>query len=111
MYKRQIITFALTVWVWVRQQRKRVHEARMRAQLEQLVGERTAELARRNDELQAVNTRLEEASVTDALTGLHNRRYVDQFIEGEISMVRRCLFNEVKRTRTITPTHRGCCSS
>lgn len=81
-------------WYFRRLQRGRLVEAEMRARLEHLVGERTAELAERNNELQALNSRLEQASVTDALTGLHNRRYVDQFIEGEISLVRRCLFGE-----------------
>ena len=90
-------------WWWTRQKRKRLKESEMLARLEQLVGERTAELAGRNDELQALNTRLEEASVTDALTGLHNRRYVDQFIEGEISMVRRCLFGEANPDKIANP--------
>ena len=84
----------VVAWYLMRQKRKRVIEAAMRSRLEELVSERTTELGERNDELQALNSRLEEASVTDALTGLHNRRYVDQFIEGEISMVRRCLFGE-----------------
>jgi diguanylate cyclase (GGDEF)-like protein len=49
-------------------------EARQREVLEKLVGERTRELAAHAQALEIANRRLEEASLTDPLTGLGNRR-------------------------------------
>ncbi len=89
-----IVVAVLITGYLVRQRRKLIAEAESRARLELLVKERTFELADRNTELMRANVKLERASVTDALTGLHNRRFVDQFIEAEISMLRRILFNE-----------------
>ena len=79
----------LIVTLFQRQERKRRQDAELRARLKQLVEERTLELANRNDELMLLNRRFKEASVTDQLTGLRNRRYVDQFIEAEVSTVQR----------------------
>jgi two-component system, sensor histidine kinase LadS len=47
-------------------------------QLEQKVAERTEELAK-------ANTILQELSDTDALTGLRNRRYLDNFLDREVT--------------------------
>ena len=46
--------------------------------LEQLVKARTLELQSALDELSIANERLQTISVTDALTGLHNRYYFDE---------------------------------
>ncbi|MCC5827007.1 diguanylate cyclase [Alkalimonas sp.] len=52
-----------------------------RHELSRKVAERTEELNRANQQLAAANERLQQASVTDALTGLYNRRYLNQVIE------------------------------
>ena len=76
--------------VYVRaQQLKLKRESEQRLLLEHEVGERTSELAQRNSELENLNEKLAEASVTDSLTGLRNRRYVDQFISSEVALFER----------------------
>lgn len=66
---------ALLVFAGYRYQR---HRFRIRqAQLETLVGERTAALA-------ASNLQLEQASLTDPLTGLRNRRYLARQVPADL---------------------------
>ena len=86
-----LIITSLIGWYFRKQQLKGRLEARRRIELEQQVQERTSELAARNEQLQQLNEQLAEASVTDSLTGLRNRRYVDEFIATEVSMVERRL--------------------
>jgi diguanylate cyclase (GGDEF)-like protein len=55
---------------------------RLNAELEQIVAERTRELVEKNRELEVL-------SVTDRLTGLHNRRKLDEVLEEELVRCRR----------------------
>ena len=49
--------------------------------------EARAELARRNEELQALALQLEELATHDALTGAFNRRKLDEVVQAEIARV------------------------
>jgi len=64
-------------------------EAEYSRKLEEEVRERTQEIATRNTELQEVNGKLEQASLTDSLTGLRNRRYLMTEVDKSIALVER----------------------
>ena len=62
------------------------------ANLEHKVAERSARIRQQNQELERVNadlaginTQLERLATTDALTGLHNRRYLQQALDFELA--------------------------
>jgi C4-dicarboxylate-specific signal transduction histidine kinase len=60
--------------------RLRVRQLEARSEkLERLVRERTAEL-------EQAYVRIEEASLTDPLTGLRNRRFLEQAIPGDVDL-------------------------
>ena len=72
-----VLAFGLLIFsVWNSQQKKLRREALYAQQLAEQVRDRTGELALRNEELERVNRQLREASITDPLTGLGNRRYL-----------------------------------
>jgi diguanylate cyclase (GGDEF)-like protein len=71
------------------QRRKLVQEEAYSHRLELEVRERTAELAVRNHDLERLNNELAEASLTDSLTGLRNRRFLFEQIGKEVSLVER----------------------
>ena len=48
-----------------------------------------AELARKVEEIEVLNAQLREQAVRDPLTGLHNRRYLEQTMKRDISRARR----------------------
>jgi len=75
-------------FVWI-QQRKLAWEAEYSRRLEQQVRQRTADLAERNGQLEDLNVKLAEASLTDSLTGLRNRRFLFEHVTKEIALVRR----------------------
>ena len=68
---------------------KLARAARKREELEKIVAERTRELAERNEELLSLNDQLKESSLTDTLTGLRNRRFLEEFIATEVAHARR----------------------
>ncbi len=78
------------ILAYLRAQAKKLNqEVVQRMQLERQVKLRTQEIAERNAELQSLNKQLKSASVTDTLTGLHNRRYMDEFIDAEVAQASR----------------------
>src|SRR5262249_54814990 len=71
------------------QQRKFDKEAEYSRELESRVQERTRALSERQLELERVNQELAQASVTDSLTGLANRRFLTEYVEKEVALLRR----------------------
>lgn len=74
---------------WRQQQKKLKREFEYSRRLEQEVEERTEEINNRNQDLKIANSKLLEASTTDALTGLRNRRYLFQQIGKDVDLVLR----------------------
>jgi diguanylate cyclase (GGDEF)-like protein len=91
-YSMYTLIFGGTLGTYRRKQHKKLNEASEQNEvLESEVQARTEELLQRNDELKSLNEQLTHASVTDSLTGLKNRRYLDEFIDTEIARVDRRL--------------------
>jgi diguanylate cyclase (GGDEF)-like protein len=76
---------AVAWMLWSQHQRVLERDARYRAQLEQEILDRTRELAERNLELERVNRKLLDVSLSDPLTGLGNRRALLQSMPGLIA--------------------------
>jgi diguanylate cyclase (GGDEF)-like protein len=77
------LALVLAVVIAATQGRTRALRARQ-AELERKVGERTAELEAVSRALAEKSRILEHSSITDPLTGLHNRRFLTDHIEREI---------------------------
>lgn len=67
------LVLAFSRWVLLYYKRKELAQTMYQERLEQEVNERTTEL-------QELNEQLFQASITDQMTGLHNRRYLDDHI-------------------------------
>jgi diguanylate cyclase (GGDEF)-like protein len=59
------------------------------ANLEKLVEERTEELNEKNEALSQALDTLEQLSLSDQLTGLHNRHFLQQFMPQELAKLKR----------------------
>lgn len=75
-------------WVQI-DRRKLEREEQYSRELEKEVASRTAELSTRATELEHLNRRLAEASLTDSLTGMANRRFVFEYLDKEVALVQR----------------------
>lgn len=76
--------------LFVRNQHLKVIAARnISRQLEQKVAERTAELQNKNGELENAYAQLEAISLSDPLTGLSNRRYLQKLMPMDTAKVQR----------------------
>jgi diguanylate cyclase (GGDEF)-like protein len=67
-----------------RQMEKLAHEETYRRQLEKEVDNRTSELAGQNKALTVLNDKLETAYLTDAMTGLNNRHFLDSYLRSTL---------------------------
>jgi len=89
-YALYALLFTILIVAFIRRHRSnRAAEQRQRAELERQVEERTSQLGERNRQLEDLNGKLMQASFTDSLTELYNRRYLDQFIDGQINSIDR----------------------
>lgn len=87
-----LYALALTgaAFVFVRSQRRHVErEAQYRRQLEAEVQARTRQLAEQNRQLEELNGRLLETSLSDSLTGLRNRRFFFEEVTREVAVLQR----------------------
>jgi len=83
-------TFIGLLLLFVRNQHQKVVVARnISRELEHKVAERTAELQNKNAELEGAYAQLEAISLSDPLTGLNNRRYLQKLIPMDIAKVQR----------------------
>jgi PleD family two-component response regulator len=74
----------------VLQQHKKVHEERKRSsELEIKVADRTAELRYKKEELEQAYVQLKAISLSDPLTALSNRRYLQKLMPMDIVKVQR----------------------
>ncbi len=91
----KLIVFLLgasLIWLGFRFQLRKLRSQHQR--LEQTVAERTEELRVANEHLVKYSERLEEASRTDPLTGLWNRRYLVDQLPKDLSHFRRLVQKE-----------------
>lgn len=77
------------IYGYTRYQADKLHrEEQYARRLEHEVAERTQELEERNRRLEYANKMLEIASVTDSLTGLHNRRFLLTSMEQDLALAK-----------------------
>jgi diguanylate cyclase (GGDEF)-like protein len=86
-YTLYALLVAAAAGAFVRSQRKKVRQQlEINRMLENKVAERTRELAVKNADLERINQKLEDISLSDPLTGLNNRRYLSKCIGADSAM-------------------------
>ena len=82
-----VLLLAAAIWVIIR---LRTRQLLLRAEeLEAMVAARTSDYERVNEQLVRTNEKLREAAVTDTLTGLHNRRFLQEQLPGLLASINR----------------------
>jgi diguanylate cyclase (GGDEF)-like protein len=84
-----LVVVALLLYFAYTQHKKVLDERKTSHELELKVAERTAELQIKNGELENAYAQLEAISLSDPLTGLNNRRYLQKLIPMDIAKVQR----------------------
>lgn len=88
LWFRILVTLLILTAIYLGYRFQLRHLRRQRAHLENVVTRRTDELRVANQQLAGVNRQLEEASQTDWLTGLKNRRYLYEQLPRELQAFR-----------------------
>ena len=83
---------------------RRFHQRKLNQHLSQQVAARTLELFEKNQELQQAYQQLEAISLTDNLTGLNNRHFLEGQIEQELEHCLR-LYQDWQSGKTPRPAH------
>jgi diguanylate cyclase (GGDEF)-like protein len=84
-----LIGVGVLIWYARAQHKKVLDERKTSRELEIKVAERTAELKHKNEELEQAYVQLETISLSDPLTGLNNRRYLQKTMPMDIAKVQR----------------------
>jgi len=79
----------LLLWFVYSQHKKVLNERKTSRELENKVADRTVELKNKNQELELAYKQLEAISLSDPLTGLNNRRYLQKLMPMDIAKVQR----------------------
>jgi len=91
---------ALALALWLLERRRVLGDRREKARLEDLVRSRTEALA-------VANEQLRQQSLTDPLTQLHNRRYLNEVMGQHVAQVDRALRSRVLRQARLSPPGEG----
>lgn len=91
---------ALVLLLWGLERRRVLGDRREKARLEALVLSRTEALAIANEQLR-------QQSLTDPLTQLHNRRYLNEVMGQHVAQVDRALRSRVLRQARLSPPSEG----
>lgn len=104
IYALYCLAAAIALYATLRYRRRAVErEAEFDQRVEQEVRCRTADLEQQNAELHDLNAQLLEASLTDSLTGLHNRRFFLDQVAKDIALARRRHHREAANDESATP--------
>ncbi len=104
-YSLYVATFLGLLLLFVRHEHQKVVRARqISRELENKVAERTAELRLKNVELEQAYVNLEAISLSDPLTGLSNRRYLQKIMPMDVAEIQRSYASK-NLNQPIAPAH------
>lgn len=87
-----VIFFIIATFIRLQRQKVILMQAN-NIKLEKKVAIRTKELNEKNNHLNKALAQLEQLSLTDQLTGAHNRRFLSQYIDQEMAQLKRDIFD------------------